>query len=101
MDKKNEHTPKDALTKSRLNDTSLPAQRKRVSAHLKELGSIDRFYAEENLNILSLAARILDLRKLGYKIHTDKIKMCDQHGRPHNNCARYVLIAEPVDGGLQ
>ena len=100
MNRKNEHIQKDAPTKkSQLNDTSARSQRLRLVAYLRELGSIDRFCAQEKLNILSLATRIFELRELGYEIYSDDRTTQDPHGRLHRGVTRYVLIAEPQAGG--
>ncbi len=100
MNKKNEHTPKDAPTKSRLNDTSASAQRKKISTHLINFGRITTLEAREQYGIMSPAARIKELRISGWKIVTERIKVSDSLGVTHDGVGCYVLISFPIAGSV-
>ena len=100
MSKKNEHTPKDALTKSRLNDTSARAQRKNISNHLINYGRITTLEAREQYGIMSPAPRIKELRISGWNIVTERIKVSDNLGVTHDGVGCYVLISLPISGSV-
>jgi Helix-turn-helix domain len=57
-------------------------------------GPVTTLAAREVLGIGSPAARILDLRKRGYLIQTQRSKDIDYQGRPHT-VAMYVLLGGP------
>lgn len=75
----------------KLTDTSLFAQRFRLLQALHQ-GPITTFYARDKLNILMPAARVKELRDLGYAIHTELIRVVDSNGHHHNRVARYSLL---------
>lgn len=88
--KKGQH--KASLKKSHLHSTSASAQRQRLLAALIELGSVNTLYARDCLNVMSPATRILELRRKGHNIFTDRITIKDRNGFNHSRVARYVLI---------
>ncbi len=100
MIKKNEHTPKDALTKSRFNDTSASAQRKKISNHLINYGRITTLEAREQYGIMSPAPRVKELRVSGWDILTERVRVSDHLGVTHDGVGRYVLISFPVIGSV-
>lgn len=81
---------------SRLDDTSLPAQRLRLLEYMRQHGSINTFEAEHLLNIMRPGARIADLRAQGHCIRTHLGTIEDAHGRKHPRVATYYLSADPV-----
>lgn len=100
MENKNARTAEavtSAITKANSTDTSADAQRHRLLTALRQ-GPVTTFYAREVLNILMPAARIKELRAIGYEIETVRIELVDQHGRRHDRVAKYVLIGEPNAG---
>ena len=81
---------------SRLDDTSLPAQRLRLLEYMRQHGSINTFEAIRLLNILRPGARIAELRAQGHDIRTHLATLEDDQGRAHPNVATYYLSADPV-----
>jgi hypothetical protein len=77
-------------------DKALPvnteAQRRRLLAALVQR-PITTIQARNELNILMPAARIIELRKLGHDIYTERVNLHDHEGREHPRCARYHLIS--------
>jgi hypothetical protein len=80
--------------KTHLHDNSTDAQRVRLLARLYA-GPVDTFTARSELNILMPAARVKELRELGYPIKTHRITLADDHGRPHHGVAMYYLGTLP------
>jgi hypothetical protein len=78
--------------KSRLNNTTSFAQRKRLLEAMQRLGAVNTMYARDRLNIMMPATRIHELRKLGHVIHTNFIAIKNKQGFIHYRIARYVLI---------
>lgn len=66
--------------------TDTQAQLKRLLARLK-LGPADTLELRKDLDILSPAARILNLKKRGFSIETELVNV-----RGHRNIARYTLL---------
>lgn len=66
----------------------------RIVQHLREHGSITPLEAITGFGCYRLAARISDLKKRGYKIHTEIVRGKDMHGDPMS-FARYSLKGEP------
>lgn len=100
MIKKNA-TPKESSTKkSHVNCTSLPAQRLRLLTYLMSRLSIGvtTYEARDDLNIVSPAPRIEELRNQGHKIETIRETLPDHAGRLHPRSARYVLIELAQEG---
>lgn len=73
-------------------DTSTAAQRQRLLEWLLHNGSVNTIFARDRLNILAPAARIIELREKGHKIHTHRIVINDRDGRPHRRVALYTLL---------
>lgn len=78
--------------KSRLNNTTSFAQRKRLLEAMQRLGAVNTMYARDRLNIMMPAARIKELRALGHDIYTDRITIKNKQGFIHRGVALYVLI---------
>lgn len=66
------------------------SQREAVINHFEKYGSISALTAIEEYGILRLSAIILNLRKQGYNIRTDKIKYVNRYGNK-GQCALYRL----------
>jgi hypothetical protein len=74
---------------------SRKSQLLRLSQCLQEKRSVTTLYAREVLNIMAPAARVMDLRSMGYDILTQQIEVVDGAGVSHPKVARYVLISIP------
>ncbi len=99
---KKNSAPKDAANKQSLKNNSLAAQRSRMLNQLRSLGAkgITTIECREQLNIMSPAPRVFELRELGYEIHTDWSNDTDHNGHTHRT-ARYILIDEPHEPSQQ
>ncbi|WP_116424688.1 helix-turn-helix domain-containing protein [Pseudomonas citronellolis] len=75
---------------SHIGATSSHAQRARLLKRL-QLGPVDTLTARSELNILMPAARIKELKNLGYDIRTYRITLTDQQGNTHHGIALYYL----------
>lgn len=73
------------------------SQLQRLLQCLVEQGGVTTLYAREVLNIMAPAARVLDLRSMGYGIVTQQVDLVDHLGVVHPKVARYVLIFLPKD----
>jgi len=71
-------------------DTTLAAQRRRIGDYLLAHGRATTIELRDNCNAMMPAARILEMRRLGWSIATVWIWANDAQGRPHR-CALYVL----------
>ncbi|GAC1034394.1 hypothetical protein thsps21_52230 [Pseudomonas sp. No.21] len=72
------------------------AQQTRLLNRLQQ-GPVDTLTARSDLNILMPAARIKELRDLGYDIRTQRITLIDKYGHTHQGIALYYMLsAEPV-----
>lgn len=71
------------------------AQRSRFLAELQKGATVNTFYARDVLGILMPAARIFELRALGYVIHAEYKCAVDKNGIEHDRIAHYVLISSP------
>lgn len=71
------------------------AQKQRVLEYLQQNPAIglNRFEADQLLNVCHLAARIKALRNEGYSIISMAEIAPDLHGRPHKGIARYFWQA--------
>ena len=49
-----------------------PTQNERIIAYMNEFGSITQLEALRDLGVMRLASRISDLRRLGYKITSER-----------------------------
>jgi len=47
------------------------------------------------LGIFCPARRVLELRKEGYDIRTERVNIYDAHGYPHRGMGLYILHSEP------
>ena len=81
---------------SKLNDSgnSAPAQRFRLIEWLRKRGHIDTVEARRELDILSPASRIMELRKGDFQIETVWIDRETDAGKKHR-IGRYVLVSSP------
>ena len=76
-----------------MNETNTDLQRRIILERMKEGRSITSLEAVEEYGFTRLAAIICQLRKLGYNIRTERIKVLTRHGR-YARVARYTLIEE-------
>ncbi|HMY41176.1 MAG TPA: helix-turn-helix domain-containing protein [Marinagarivorans sp.] len=76
-----------------MNSTDRRAQQQRLLKTLIEKGSITTIEARQELNVMSPAPRILELREQGNRIFTQFVTITDQHGFMHRGVAKYVLIS--------
>jgi hypothetical protein len=76
--------------KTDLGDMSGPAQRLRLLERL-QAGPVDTLTARQELNVMHPAARIQELRELGYNIITHRAPLYDEKGFRHSSCAIYYL----------
>lgn len=75
----------------KITDTSAPAQRARMLERLQVAGRVDTFEAREQLNIVHPGGRVLELRKMGYPIMTERQTITDSNGFKHSGVAVYYL----------
>lgn len=91
-------TPKAKTTKRNFKDNSSANQCLKILDWLFEKGSITTTQARDNLDVMSPAARILQLKKAGYQIERINDTWTSEHGINHKGVARYVLVQkEPVE----
>ena len=84
--------------KPKFTDNSTNNQRAKLLDYLQEHGSITTTQAREDLDILSPAPRIMELRARGYSIVTLVDNWISGHGINHKGIARYVLTqTQPLD----
>ena len=60
-------------------------QRKRILAWLRRYGTMTTLEARNELHVMHPGGRVMELRRQGYLIHTDRLK---------NRVARYILTEE-------
>ena len=90
--------PKTITTNRNFKDNSTTNQCLKILDWLFEKGSITTTEAREHLDIMSPAARILQLRKKGYQIIKINDSWTSGHGINHKGVARYVLTQnEPLE----
>lgn len=70
------------------------AQRNRVLAALRTHGSLTTLEARRRLDVLHVAARVLELRDAGFQIMTAWAWDHTAEGSPHR-VAKYFLLGEP------
>ncbi|WP_081678682.1 helix-turn-helix domain-containing protein [Desulfocurvibacter africanus] len=75
-------------------DNSSEAQRTRILEHLYS-ASLTTLEARRLLDVLHPAARVMELRRAGYRIVTHWTEDITPEGKPHR-VARYVLHGEGV-----
>ncbi|GGY85382.1 helix-turn-helix domain-containing protein [Marinobacter zhanjiangensis] len=74
-----------------MRDLSAAAQRARILDYLQNNRALTTLYARHHLNVMHPAARVMELRKHGYKIITNRREDTDSKGRLHR-VAEYVLM---------
>lgn len=72
-------------------DLSVAAQRARILDYLQNHRALTTLQARHLLNVMHPAARVMELRKAGYNIDTNRRKDADSEGRLHR-VAEYVLM---------
>jgi hypothetical protein len=83
---------------TKFTDNSAHNQRLKLLDWLFERGNISTSEARENLDIMSPAPRIMELKRAGYSIVTVTDSWTSPHGINHKGVARYVLTQkQPVD----
>ncbi|MBC7755413.1 MAG: helix-turn-helix domain-containing protein [Bdellovibrio sp.] len=91
-------TPKTKTTKYNFKDNSSTNQCLKMRDWLIEKGNITTTQAREHLDVMSPAARILQLKKAGYLIIKINDTWTSEHGINHKGVARYVLTQiQPVE----
>ena len=91
-------TPDTTITKRNFKDNSASNQCLKILDWLFEKGNITTTQAREHLDVMSPAARILQLKKAGYLIIKISDNWTSEHGINHKGVARYVLTQkEPVE----
>lgn len=73
------------------NHTAASRQRQVILKHLQQGNRLTTIYAREVLGIMHPAARVMELRKRGHNIVTNRLTEEDVTGRPHR-VAEYVLF---------
>ncbi|MDP2101292.1 MAG: helix-turn-helix domain-containing protein [Methylotenera sp.] len=76
---------------TKFTDNSAFNQRLKLLDWLFERGNISTSEARENLDIMSPAPRIMELKRAGYSIVTLMDNWTGPHGINHKRIARYVL----------
>lgn len=83
---------------TKFTDNSAHNQRLKLLDWLFERGNISTSEARENLDIMSPAPRIMELKRAGYSIVTVTDNWTSPHGINHKGVARYVLTQkQPID----
>jgi hypothetical protein len=91
MDKKKAHTEAGSKDTFNFNDTSAVNQRNIILDALKD-SSKTTIELRRDYGVMMPAARIKELRELGYKINTVRTSGFTNDGIKHNGVAKYVLI---------
>jgi hypothetical protein len=90
--------PQTKTTARNFKDNSSTNQCLKILDWLFEKGSITTTQAREHLDVMSPAARILQLKKDGYQIVRLNDTWTSNHGINHKGVARYVLTQkEPIE----
>jgi Helix-turn-helix domain len=84
--------PETKTTKENFNNNSAHNQRLKILDWLLEKNSITTQQAREHLDIMSPAARILELKAAGYLINRVPVDWVSDFGIKHSRIARYVLL---------
>ncbi len=91
-------TPKTKTTKRNFKDNSSTNQCLKMLDWLIEKGNITTTQARQHLDVMSPAARILQLKKAGYQIDRLNDTWTSEHGINHKGVARYVLTQkQPIE----
>ena len=61
---------------------SKPTQNDRILAYMDEFGGITQLEAIRDLGVMRLASRISDLRKMGFPIVSNRVKVQNRWGEP-------------------
>ena len=77
--------------------TSGEAQRQRIIKALR--AGPKTTYDLRRIGCYQAPARIIELRRQGHNIKTERVVLYDRDGFMHPRCARYSLIEEPAGGG--
>jgi len=89
--------PQKKTTKYNFNNNSTHNQRLKILDWLFEKGSITTSEARKDLDIMSPAPRILELRDAGYQIVTLRESWVSEHGIEHP-IGRYILTQkQPIE----
>lgn len=67
-----------------------PTQNDRILSYMDEFGGITQLEAIRDLGVMRLASRISDLRKMGFPIVSNRVKVQNRWGEPCN-VKRYSL----------
>ncbi len=87
--------------KPKFTDNSTNNQQAKLLDYLIEHGSITTAQARKELDVMSPAPRIMELKALGYLIVTVCDNWISDHGINHRGIARYVLTQiKPITGGV-
>ena len=90
-------TPDTTIATRNFIDNSTSNQCLKILDWLFEKGNITTTQARQHLDVMSPAARILQLKKAGYLIIKISDNWTSEHGIHHKGVARYVLTQkEPV-----
>ena len=90
--------PQNKTTTRNFKDNSATNQCLKILDWLFEKGNITTTQAREHLDVMSPAARILQLKKAGYLIIKINDTWTSNHGINHKGVARYVLTQkEPIE----
>lgn len=79
-----------------LRSTATEAQRMRILEALR-VGPRTS-YDLRRMGCYQCPARVLELRRMGYQIHTERVTLYDRDGYAHRGAARYTLVYEPEVG---
>ena len=74
--------------------TASEAQRLRIVAALRTGPKTS--YDLRRMGCYQAPARIIELRRMGYDILTERITLTDRDGFIHAGCALYSLVSEPA-----
>lgn len=70
--------------------SSTKAHQRAVVLAALQVAPVSTLDAREKLHVLGIAPRILELRRAGFLIRTDRVRQADSFGAMHT-VARYVL----------
>ena len=91
----------DYKRKPKFTDNSTNNQQAKLLDYLIEHGSIATAIARNELDVMSPAPRIMELKALGYSIVTLCDNWISEHGINHKGIARYVLTqTKPIDSAV-
>lgn len=87
--------------KPKFTDNSTNNQQAKLLDYLQEHGSITTAQARNELDVMSPAPRIKELKARGYSIVTLCDNWISDHGINHKGVARYVLAqTKPIDSAV-